>query len=191
MGPFYFQYLSHGSCPMSSLLYPPHPWKLPYFCCVSRLFLVDSVFTIFFSLTVGTTTFNLEVCLVTQSCPTLCNPMDCSPLESSVHGILQARILEWVGLPCPPPGDLPNPGIEPRSLTLQMDSSPSEPTGKPKNIGVGSLSLLQGNFPTQESNWGILHCRQILCQLSYQGSQFRGTSPEKIPGVWSKTYWAE
>ena len=34
--------------------------------------------------------------LVAQSCPTLCNPMDCSPPSSSVHGILQARILEWV-----------------------------------------------------------------------------------------------
>ena len=86
MGPFFFQYLSNWSCPMSSLLYPPHPWKLPYFCCVSRLFLLDTVFTIFFSLTVGTTTFNLEVCLVTQSCPTLCNPMDCSSPGSSVHG---------------------------------------------------------------------------------------------------------
>ena len=56
-------------------------------------------------------------------------------------GILQARILEW--LPCPPPGDLPNPGIEPRSLTLQADSLSSEPLGKLKNTGVGSLSLLQ------------------------------------------------
>ena len=50
-----------------------------------------------------------------QSCPTLCDPMDCSPPGSSVHGILQVRILEW--LPCPPPpGDLPDPGIEPKSL---------------------------------------------------------------------------
>ena len=52
----------------------------------------------------------------------------------------------WSGLPCPPPGDLPNPGIEPRSPTLQADSSPSEPPGKPQNTGVGRLSLLQGNF---------------------------------------------
>ena len=48
----------------------------------------------------------------------------------------------WSGLPCPPPGDLPNPGIEPRSPELQAVSLPSEPPGKPKNIGVGSLSLL-------------------------------------------------
>ena len=39
-----------------------------------------------------------------------------------------------------------------------------------QNTGVGSLSLLQGIFPTQESNWGLLHCRQILYQLSYEGS---------------------
>ena len=71
---------------------------------------------------------------------------------------------------CPPPGDLPNPGIEPRSPTLQVDFLPSEPPGKPKNIGVGSLSLLQGNFSTQKSNQGLLHCRQILDQLSYPGS---------------------
>ena len=76
----------------------------------------------------------------------------------------------WSGLPCPPPGDLPNPGIEPRSPALQADSLPSEPPGKPKNTGVGSLSLLQGIFLTQESNWGLLHCRQIFYQLSYQGS---------------------
>ena len=41
---------------------------------------------------------------------------------------------------------------------------------KPKNTGVGSLSILQGVFQTQESNWGLLHGRQILYQLSYQGS---------------------
>ena len=67
-------------------------------------------------------------------------------------------------------GDLPNPGIEPRSPTLQVDSLPAEPQGKPKNTGVGSLSLLQGIFPTQELNWSLLHCRWILYQLSHQGS---------------------
>ena len=50
----------------------------------------------------------------------------------------------WGALPCPPPGNLPNPGIEPRSPTLQADSLPTEPLGKPKNTGVGSLPLLQG-----------------------------------------------
>ena len=65
---------------------------------------------------------------------------------------------------------LPIPGIEPRSSALQEDSSPAEPPGKPKNTEVGSLFLLQGIFLTQEMNWGPLHCRQILFQLSYQGS---------------------
>ena len=60
----------------------------------------------------------------------------------------------WTGLSCPPPGDLPNPGLKPRSPSLQMDSLPSEPPGKPKNTGVGSLSLLQQIFQTQKSNLG-------------------------------------
>ena len=70
----------------------------------------------------------------------------------------------------PSPGDPPNPGIKPRSPTLQVNSLPAEPQGKPKNTGVGSLALLQQIFPTQESNWGLLHCRWILYQLSYEGS---------------------
>ena len=68
-------------------------------------------------------------------------------------------------------GDIPNPWIEPRSPTSQANSLPAEPPGKPKNTGVGSLSLLQGNFPTQESNQGLLHWKWILYQLSYEGSQ--------------------
>ena len=70
----------------------------------------------------------------------------------------------WSGKPIPSPGDLPNPGIEARSPTLQ------EPAWKPKNTGVGSLSLFQQIFPTQEWNWGLLHCTLILYLLSYQGS---------------------
>ena len=73
-----------------------------------------------------------------QSCPALCDPMDSSLPGSSVHGIFQARVLEWVALSF--------------------------------SAGVGSLSLLQGIFPTQESNWVLLHCRWILYQLSYQGN---------------------
>ena len=64
--------------------------------------------------------------------------------------------------------DLPNPVIKPRSSALQADSLPAEPPGKPKNTGVGSLSLLQRIFPTQDMNRGLLHCRQILHQLSYR-----------------------
>ena len=61
-------------------------------------------------------------------------------------------------------------GIEPRSPALQADSLTAEPWGKPKNTAVGSLSLLQRILLTQESNQGLLHCRWILYQLSYQGS---------------------
>ena len=87
-------------------------------------------------------------------------------MDHTIHGILQARILECVHFPFP--GDLRNMEIEPRSPTLQVDSLPAEPQWKPKNIGVGSLSLLQGIFPTQGLNQGLLHCRHILYQLSYQ-----------------------
>ena len=65
--------------------------------------------------------------LVSQSFLTLCNLMDCGPPDSSVHGISQARI--WNGLLFPSPGDLPDPGIKPKSPALQADSLPSEPTG--------------------------------------------------------------
>ena len=81
----------------------------------------------------------------------------------TVHRILQARILEWIAVP------FSRGSSEPRSFTLQVDPLPSETPGKPKNIGVGSLSLLQESFLTQESMWGLLHCREILYQLSYQG----------------------
>ena len=78
------------------------------------------------------------------------------------------RILEW--FPCPLPGSLPNPVIKLRSPALQADCLPSEPPGKPKITGVGSLSLLQGIFPTQASN-GV-SCLQVdSLQLSYQRTQ--------------------
>ena len=74
----------------------------------------------------------------------------------------------WNGLPFPSPRGLPDPGIELRPPALQVDSLASEPPGKPKNTGVGSLSLVQGIFLTQESNRGLLHCRQTLYPLSHQ-----------------------
>ena len=67
---------------------------------------------------------------VAQSCLTLCDIMDCI-----VHGILQARILKWK--PFPSLGDIPNPGIEPRSPALQEDSLPAEPQGKPQIVETG------------------------------------------------------
>ena len=80
---------------------------------------------------------------VPQLCLTLCDPMD-----YTVHGILQARILEWVAFPFPRGSSQPE--IKPRSPALQADSLPAEPQGKPKSTGAGSLSLLQWIFLTQE-----------------------------------------
>jgi len=85
-------------------------------------------------------------------------------MDYTVHGLLQARILQWVAVP------FSRASSQPRSSVLWADSSLAEPQEKPKNTGVGSLSLLQQIFPTQESNQGVLHYRWILYQLSYQGS---------------------
>ena len=93
----------------------------------------------------------------------------------------------WWGLSCPPPGDFPTPGIKPTSLksptlaggffitSSTWEAQKSEESwlytwGKPKNTRVGRLSLLQGIFQSRESNWGLLHCKHILYQLSYQES---------------------
>ena len=66
----------------------------------------------------------------------LCDPMDYSPPVFSVHGILQARILEWVAISFS--RDLPDPGIEPRSPTFQADTVTSEPI-KPLTLGTFNL----------------------------------------------------
>ena len=116
----------------------------------------------------GTLLRRWHVCLFTQPCPTLCDPMDCSPSGSCPRGFSKQEYCSE--LPCPPPGDLPNPRVKLRPPALQDASLPSEPPGKPKNTGVGSLSLSKWNFLTQESNWGLLHPRLILHQLSYQGN---------------------
>ena len=82
------------------------------------------------------------LCLVSLSCPTLCNPMDCSLPGFSVHR------------------DSPD-----------------------KNTGVGCSFLLQGIVPTQESNRGLLHCRWILYQGSYQGSPYGSIRSDQIRSV--------
>ena len=76
----------------------------------------------------------VKVKVVSQSCLTLCDPMDCSLPSSSVHGILQTKY--WSGLPFPSPGDLSDPRIEPRSPTLQEDALTSHPPGKPTNSSI-------------------------------------------------------
>ena len=116
----------------------------------------------------------MKVEMATESC-------ECSSVQSlsrvqlfatrwAIQSMEFSRSEYWSGQSFPSPGDLPNPGIKPGPPALQADSSPSEPPEQPKNTGVGSLSLLQQIFPTQGLNQGLLHCRQILYQLSYQGS---------------------
>ena len=130
----------------------------------------------------------------------LCSPMDCShqaPLYMEF-----SRPEYRSGLPCPPPGLFPTQGSNPGLPTLQVGYLPSEPPGKPEencesesqsvvsnslkphglyspwnspgqNTRVGSLCLLLGIFPTQGSNPGLPHCRQIIYQLSHKGSPRR------------------
>ena len=147
-------------------------------------------------------TMLLRACVL--SCllwPTLCSPVGWSPPGSSVHGILQARLLEWVVIPSSSGSSRPRDG-KPNLLSLlhwQVGSLPLASPGKPnnalesesgsvvsdalqphglysswdspgQNTGVGRCSLLQGIFPNQGLNPGLPHCRQILYQLSYQGS---------------------
>ena len=77
--------------------------------------------------------------LVTQSCPILCDPMDCSPPGFSVHGILQARMLECVAISFS--SDLPDPGIKTGSPALQADSSANWATGKAWSVCASSQFL--------------------------------------------------
>ena len=81
------------------------------------------------------------VCSVTQSCLTLCDPVDHSLPSSSVHGIFKARILEWVAISFP--GDLPNPGMEllcPVSPALAGGFYITEPSGKPSSVQFSSVA---------------------------------------------------
>ena len=80
--------------------------------------------------------YNLLKVKVAQSCLTLCDIMDYKSMEFS-------RPEYWSGEPFPSPGDLPNSGTEHRSPALQVDSLSAEPPEKPKNTGMGRLSLLQ------------------------------------------------
>ena len=120
--------------------------------------------------------FCLFVCLflrlVTHSCLTLCNLMNCSPPGSSVHGILQARILEWV--PFPSPGNLPEPGIEPGSPALQADSLLFEPPGKVAGSKSVSRSVVSDSLQACE-----LWPASLLCPWN---------SPGKNTGVGSHSF---
>ena len=134
--------------------------------------------------------------LVAQLCLTLCDCVDCSPPGSSVHGIFQARIVEWVAISfsrgSSPSRDWTCVSCIGRQIlyhcatwealfkwsgsrSVTSDSlwphglySPWSSLGQ--NTEVSSLSLLQGIFPTHRSNPGLLYCRRILCQLIHKGS---------------------
>ena len=97
--------------------------------------------------------------------------MDCSPPGSSVHGIPQERILEWIAISFSRGSSWPRDGIHVSSVQFSRSvvSNSLRPHGLYslwnslwQNTGVGGLSLLQGIFPTQGLNRGILHCRRIL-----------------------------
>ena len=92
------------------------------------------------------------VCLVAQSCLTVTPPLS--------MGILQARILEWVAIPFFMGYSQPRDRTQVLYIVVRFFTT--EPPGKANNTGMGSLALLQGIFPTQESNWGLLHCRWSL-----------------------------
>ena len=108
--------------------------------------------------------------LVAQLCSTLYNPMDCSLPDSSVHGLLQARILEWE--PFPSPGDLPNPEVEPGSLILWADSLLSELPGTHPYVYIYTLFF---EFPFH------VGCHQVPIPPNfiekYEAQGGEGTSP--------------
>ena len=89
-------------------------------------------------------------------------------MDYTVHGILQARILERVVFPFSRGSSQPRDWTQVSCITGGFFTSWTK--GKPNNPGVVGLSLLQWIFPTQKSNRGLLHCRWILYQLSSQGS---------------------
>ena len=132
--------------------------------------------------------WRLCVCVSCQSCPTVCDPMDCSPLGSSVHGILQANspgLILHIR-----PMNLPNifRTVCPNAKEYTFFSSIcgtfgttdhilgylhlgyKSSRGKLKNTGAGSHSWFQGIFLTQELSLGLLHCRQIVYHLSHHRS---------------------
>ena len=99
------------------------------------------------------------LCLVTQTCSTLCASMDYSPPGSSgLWGF--SRKDYWSVLPCPPPGDLPNPGMEPRYPSLQVDSLPTEPSRKRSEMNTTQLCLILCD-PMGYTVHGILQARLL------------------------------
>ena len=109
------------------------------------------------------------LCVVPQSCPTLCDLMDYSPPGTSVHGDSPGKntgvgchsLLQWI---------FPTQGSNPVLWHCRQILYCLIHQGNPKVLEWVAYPFLHGIFPTQKSNQSLLHCRQILYQLSYQGS---------------------
>ena len=120
--------------------------------------------------------------LVAESCLTLCNSMDRSPPGSSVHGILQARILEWITIPFSRGSSQPRDQtwvscIAGRLFTIQATRE------APRILGAGSHSLLWRIFLIQGSNLGLLHCRQILSPSELAWGRMNSLLVRSIPSL--------
>ena len=100
---------------------------------------------------------------VAQSCPTFCGPTDYRS-----HGILPARILKWVAFPFSRGSSQPRDRIQVSHIAV--DSLTAELQGKPKNTGMGSLSLFWGSSQPRNQTGVSCICRWILYQLSYEES---------------------
>ena len=138
---------------------------------------------------------------VTQLCPTLCDPMD-----YTAHGILQARILEWVAFPSPV--DIPNPGIKPGSPALQVDSLPAELLGKPLGLchggsysgyGYTTVTLSGTKTPAPEGHdqgscrLCLGHHPALLTIRLYPARPHPADSGQQQPeeGSWARSWAAE
>ena len=118
---------------------------------------------------------NINVCVCVcvqslQSSLTLCDTMNYNLPCSTVPGILQARILEWAAFSFSRGSSQPRDRTQVSCITGGFFTCWA--TTEAQDTGVGSLSLLQWIFPTQESNRGLLHCRLILYQQSYEESPY-------------------
>ena len=109
------------------------------------------------------------LCLVAQSCLTLCDPMDCSPPGSSVHGDSPGKN---TGVDCHAVLQeiFPNQGSNPGFPHCRQILYSLSHQGSPRILEWVAYPFTRGIFPTQELNQGLLRCRWILYQLSYQGS---------------------
>ena len=127
------------------------------------------------------------MCVSHSVLSTLCNPMNCSPPGSSVHGILQTRILSrW---PFPSSGDLPDPGIKPGSPPLQADTLLTELQAKP-NLGSLVISMLcyamlSHSFVSYSENAEKIKGHSVICD-SENTEKNKGRNPQ----IWEIYRWS-